>query len=59
MAALLDWYQQARKEHRHLEPAMFGLPSLGHFEPFKPSFESSFWRDVRDWLLAQHLTQAA
>lgn len=51
VAALLALWENAPKEHRHLEPSDFRLPSIGHFGVFRPE-SAPVWGMASDWLLS-------
>lgn len=52
VAAWLDFFPNARTEHRHLVPTEAGAKAVGHFGFFRPSFEATLWRDAAKWLAA-------
>jgi predicted alpha/beta hydrolase len=49
--ALLAMFPHATGEVRPVTPEEFGLPSVGHFDFFKPMFQGSLWAESRGWLL--------
>jgi len=59
--ALAGYYPQARIERRHIAPAEWGLPRIGHFGFFKRGMPQQYWAELADWLqdAAQTVRQAA
>jgi predicted alpha/beta hydrolase len=49
--ALMAMYSRARAELRVLRPRDVGAERIGHFEPFRPRFRDTIWRELRDTLL--------
>ncbi len=47
---LMDWYDGAQKDRRHLMPKDLGVKKIGHFGFFKSRFASSLWSKAADWL---------
>jgi predicted alpha/beta hydrolase len=50
VAALARWYTRASVHLQHLDPATFGLPSLGHFGFFRERRGAPLWGRVAAWL---------
>ncbi len=48
--ALLDFYPNARSEHRHLKPADIGTAKIGHFGFFRETFQHTLWAESAAWL---------
>lgn len=48
--ALLAFYENAPKEHRHIRPADIGAKKIGHFGFFRSAFKDTLWRQAADWL---------
>jgi predicted alpha/beta hydrolase len=53
VAALVDRYGSAEKEHRHIVPADAGAARIGHFGFFREGVTPGLWADVADWLQAR------
>jgi predicted alpha/beta hydrolase len=51
--ALLGFYRNAPKEHRHVAPADVGASVLGHFLWTKDRFRDSLWEPMASWLKQQ------
>lgn len=51
--ALLGFYVNSQKEHRHVAPAELGERTIGHFGFFRERFRDSLWRESADWLKKQ------
>ena len=49
---LLDFYVNARREHRHLSPADVGAREIGHFGFFRERTGGNGWQLAVDWLRA-------
>lgn len=47
---LLDYYRAARRIRVQLDPAVAGVPAVGHFAFFHDRFRDSLWRDAIGWL---------
>ncbi len=54
-ALLAQYYPAAQVEHRHLAPADWGLPKLGHFGLFHRAMPVQHWDALLDWLIAAAL----
>ena len=50
VAAFLDFYPAAQREHRYVEPAEIGAESIGHFGYFRESLGQRLWPGEVDWL---------
>ncbi|MFZ6876310.1 alpha/beta fold hydrolase [Undibacterium sp. Di27W] len=48
--ALHDFYSNAEREIRRIEPEKFGLKKIGHFGFFKQKNKPLLWSDTLDWL---------
>jgi predicted alpha/beta hydrolase len=53
VAALVERYGSAEKEHRHVRPADAGAAKIGHFGFFREGVTPGLWADVADWLQAR------
>ncbi|MBP7062798.1 alpha/beta fold hydrolase [Ferrovibrio sp.] len=53
--ALLGYYPAARIERRHIAPADWGLPKLGHFGLFHRAMPVQHWDALLDWLASAAL----
>ncbi|MFO0947591.1 MAG: alpha/beta fold hydrolase [Planctomycetota bacterium] len=51
---LLDFYDRASRQHRHLRPADIDSKAIGHFGFFRPPFRETLWRESVAWLKAPH-----
>jgi predicted alpha/beta hydrolase len=51
--ALLGFYRNAPKEHRHVAPADVGARAIGHFLWTKDRFRDSLWQQMASWLKQQ------
>ena len=49
---LLQFYTNARSEHRHLRPADVGMTEIGHFGFFREGARDRGWPIAVDWLSA-------
>lgn len=47
---LLDFYVNARREHRHFSPADLGAREIGHFGFFRERTGGNGWQLAADWL---------
>ena len=48
--ALLAFYENAPREHRHIAPADVAAKKIGHFGFFRSSFRDTLWRETAAWL---------
>lgn len=48
--ALLGFYPNAPKEHRHIAPRDIGATKIGHFGFFRSPFKDTLWRQAAGWL---------
>ncbi|MEZ4241586.1 MAG: alpha/beta fold hydrolase [Myxococcota bacterium] len=49
--AALHWrYRRARVEHRHVDPAELGVPTIGHLGFFSPAVKRTLWADSLTFL---------
>lgn len=48
--ALLTFYPNAIKTHKHVKPANIGAESIGHFGFFRDKFASTLWPESAAWL---------
>jgi predicted alpha/beta hydrolase len=51
--ALLGFYRNAQKTHRHLTPAELGQKEVGHFRWLRESVRDNLWREMAAWLEQQ------
>lgn len=49
VAALLDWFEGADIDWRHLSPAEAGAETIGHFNFFRDQALQPLWRETADW----------
>lgn len=47
--ALLAFYENAPREHRHIAPADIGTKKIGHFGFFRSNFRDTLWRRAAEW----------
>ncbi|HWP34111.1 MAG TPA: alpha/beta fold hydrolase [Thermodesulfobacteriota bacterium] len=57
--ALLRWYVNAPRTHRHVTPAEAGVPAIGHFGFFRDRVRDTLWREAAAWLRARSEGDAA
>lgn len=50
VAALLDWFEGADIDWRHLTPAEAGVEEIGHFKFFRDQALRPLWQETADWL---------
>lgn len=43
-------YQNTQMEHRHFTPKDLDMAAIGHFAFFKPVFQTTFWKEITDFL---------
>lgn len=48
--ALLSFYPNAPKEHRHIAPRDIGAKKIGHFGFFRSAYKDTLWRQAAEWL---------
>ena len=49
---LLDFYVNARREHRHIAPAELGVSRIAHFGYFRETLRDRGWHIALNWLRA-------
>jgi predicted alpha/beta hydrolase len=50
---LLDWFEGAEVEHRHLAPSELGRDEVGHFGFFRSPSEANLWPEAASWLAGE------
>lgn len=48
--SLMEYYQEAPMERRHVEPQQLDQRAIGHFGFFRERFEATLWTDSLAWL---------
>ncbi len=48
---LLGWYGKAPIDVRHIGPADFGVPAIGHFGAFRDTLRDTLWKELAGWAL--------
>ncbi|WP_373046866.1 serine aminopeptidase domain-containing protein [Vulgatibacter sp.] len=50
---LHGFFPHAAGELRVVEPAALGVPRIGHFGPFRPTFRETLWPELRSFFLSR------